>query len=106
MYLEQDTVSGRHWVCGLRRELGSWDAVHTDARYLADVKPAWIEYGVDDCGEWRGTAKPQCCFADQFEVIYNIAPAPGRPGSMDSQERGRRAGNESRDIGIGVNREA
>ena len=32
-HLEEGTVPGRRWACGLRRELGSWDRVHVDARY-------------------------------------------------------------------------
>jgi hypothetical protein len=101
-FLETDTVSGRHWVCGLRRELGSWDLVHTDPRYLTTVKPVWIENGVDDCGEFRGTGRLQCCFADDHEVTFNIEVGPGRPDSMDSQERGRQAGYASSEVGVGI----
>jgi hypothetical protein len=34
-FLEENTVPGRRWACALFRELGSWDLVHTDPRYLA-----------------------------------------------------------------------
>ena len=52
-HLEQNTVSGRRWACGLRRELGSWDKVHGNKRYLNDVKPVLTEIGVTvDCGDW------------------------------------------------------
>jgi hypothetical protein len=51
-FLETGTVPGRHWVCGLRRELGSWAKVHTDPRYLEHVKPVWRRVGISDCGDW------------------------------------------------------
>lgn len=63
LYLEIDGPSGRHFACGLRRELGDWALVHTDPRYLANVKPAWDEAGVVDCGPWIG------CNREQFAVI-------------------------------------
>lgn len=67
-FLEQNTVPDRRWVCGLRRELGSWDAVHADLRYLTEVRPAWDEAGVVDCGDFQGPNRDgegdlQCCFA-------------------------------------------
>ena len=63
-HLEEHTVPGRLWSCGLRRELGSWEAVHADPRYLADVKPH-IEaspLGSMDCGDWPppGVTCPSC----------------------------------------------
>ena len=62
-FLEVDTVPGRHWVCGLRRELGSWEAVHADARFLATVRPVWRanDPPIADCGDWCGPG--QCCYA-------------------------------------------
>lgn len=51
-YLEEGTIPGRRWACGLRRELGSWDAVHADDRYLTTVRPCWDEVGMVDCGDW------------------------------------------------------
>lgn len=51
-YLERDTVPGRRWACGLRRELGSWDAVHADPRYLADVMPTVQNLVAVHCGDW------------------------------------------------------
>jgi hypothetical protein len=44
----------RRWVCTLREELGSWSAVHSDPRYLADVKPALdaMPSFDGDCGDW------------------------------------------------------
>lgn len=51
-FLEEGTVPGRRWACGLRRELGDWQAVHADARYLADVRPKLDAIGVTNCGDW------------------------------------------------------
>lgn len=51
-FLEEGTVSGRRWACGLRRELGDWAEVHRDQRYLEHVKPRWLEIGMTDCGDW------------------------------------------------------
>ena len=48
--------------CGLRVELGSWGKVHTDPRYLQDVKPILIRRNVVDCGDY-GIDPPRCCFA-------------------------------------------
>jgi hypothetical protein len=49
--------------CSLLIELGDWDAVHRDLRYLRLVKPAWERCGVSDCGLF-GTGrdgKPLAC---------------------------------------------
>jgi hypothetical protein len=54
-FLEIDTMPDRHWVCGLRRRLGSWEAVHVDPGYLEHVKPAWQRTeAITDCGDWPG----------------------------------------------------
>jgi len=39
-------------VCSLRRELGSWEAVHDDPRYKESPQPVWIENGIADCGDF------------------------------------------------------
>lgn len=53
-FLEKD-VGGVRWTCGLRRELGSWDRVHTDPRYLEHVRPFWVSFRPElDCGTWPG----------------------------------------------------
>lgn len=51
IYLETDTIPDRHWVCGLRRELGSWNAVHQDERYLINIKSKLSPH-LGDCGNW------------------------------------------------------
>lgn len=60
-FLEQDTIPGRHWVCGLRRELGSWDAVHADPRYRQAVAP-YFEPKQMSCGTYPepGRTCPEC----------------------------------------------
>ena len=42
----------RRYVCTLREELGSWEAVYADRRYLSFIRPVMsIKTGVD-CGDW------------------------------------------------------
>lgn len=71
-YLEEGTVKGRRWACGLLRELGSWEAVYTDPRYQASAAAAYFAdrhpgYG---CGDW-----PQNIPGLLAEVGIRIAPA-------------------------------
>ena len=71
-YLEEGTVEGRRWVCGLYRELGSWGKVHADPRYLADVQPLWdaFPYPGGSCGDYPQNmpavmidpAAGKCCY--------------------------------------------
>lgn len=51
-FLEENTVPDRRWACGLRRRLGSWEAVHNDPGYLEHIKPNWEAKNVADCGDW------------------------------------------------------
>ena len=94
-HLQVDGPSGRRYACGLMVELGSWSAVHADARYLADVKPAWTAAGVVDCGPWIGAnretyveilargsitaeefnAVKQCCFARRYSTSQQVNQA-------------------------------
>lgn len=74
-HLEEGTVPGRRWACGLFRKLGDWGTVHESEDYLRDVRPHWDRAGVIDCGDWtganaRGDGGPQCCFAET-EVVIN-----------------------------------
>ena len=59
LYLEENTVPGRRWACGLRRELGGWDAVLASDRYKTDVEPHWVE-GLD-CKSWPNAERGQTC---------------------------------------------
>ncbi len=61
-YLEEATVPDRRWVCGLRRELGSWEAVHADPRY-APIQAVWDRVGIESCGAW-GPGTGQCCYSE------------------------------------------
>lgn len=67
-FVEENTIAGRRWACGLLRELGSWESVEADPRYLKSVKPFFDEYmpGVS-CGSWPPkdmTGPGMCCFGD------------------------------------------
>lgn len=64
-HLEVDGSTGRRYACGLFVELGSWDAVHTDPRYLADVQPTWDRVGIESCGSWVGG----CCFMREGTAV-------------------------------------
>ncbi len=69
-FLLVDEVPDRRFACALRHELGSWDAVHTDRRYLTAIKPKLVEIGIrEDCGDWpderrraEAPAEHLCCF--------------------------------------------
>lgn len=50
-YLEENTEPGFRWSCGLRRELGSWDAVLEDPRYVNDIMPLHRAPGMN-CRDW------------------------------------------------------
>lgn len=59
-FLEVGTEEGRTFTCGLRRELGSWDAVHMDERYQSQVQVVWDQVGISSCGEWQ-PREGECC---------------------------------------------
>lgn len=67
VFLEENTVPGRRWACGLRRELGDWELVHKDPRYQP-IHEVWAKLGTQDCGDYRGGVQPdgsivgECCF--------------------------------------------
>ena len=51
----------RRYECSLRRDLGSWEAVHADLGYQVNVQAAWDELGtnengeplIESCGSWQ-----------------------------------------------------
>lgn len=51
LHLEEDTVPGRRWACGLLRTLGTWDAVYKSEEWQRDAKPLCDLIGVR-CGSW------------------------------------------------------
>jgi hypothetical protein len=60
-YVEEDTVEGRRWACGLLVKYGSWAAVNESAEY-APVGAAWLT--VRAPFNWCETYVPnatQCC---------------------------------------------
>lgn len=60
-HLLENVEEGFRWTCGLRKELGSWEAVHQDPRYIQDVQPFWNEWG-DHMGQYQcGTYTCQNC---------------------------------------------
>ena len=50
-YLEKNTVPGRRWACGLRRELGDWDLVLEDSRYKEGPGKHFDTIGIN-CRDW------------------------------------------------------
>jgi hypothetical protein len=51
-HLEEGTVEGRRWACGLRREYGSWDAAHASPDYV-EIRSYFRSVGTTvDCGDW------------------------------------------------------
>lgn len=61
-FVRQSARVGYRWDCGLRADLGAWDAVHASAEYQATVRPVWDRVGiVEDCGDWVPTRRcPDC----------------------------------------------
>jgi len=52
-HLRDDGVQAdRRWVCTLREELGSWEAVHQDSRYKVHPQPVWQKLNIDECGDY------------------------------------------------------
>ena len=57
-HLEENTQPGFRWTCGLRRELGDWDLVLEDKRYIRDVHSVWVSLAkqadepVVNCRDW------------------------------------------------------
>lgn len=48
LIVQNDEIS-----CGLLNELGTWEAVYADPRYLADVQHVWDKIAPGKgCGDW------------------------------------------------------
>lgn len=79
-WLEQDTVPGRRWACGLYRVYGNWGDVHASSEYAADVEPRWRsqsalwewlwQEGVR-CGDWGMEGNVQQGMASKIRVPGN-----------------------------------
>lgn len=51
----------RRFECSLRRDLGSWEAVHAHPGYQEHVQPVWDQIeGIDSCGSWQ-PSPGECC---------------------------------------------
>lgn len=82
-FLGENIVSGRRWACSLYVELGDWDLVHQDPRYVTVVQSNWIANGTPDCGTWVG---PGCCFGGSVEdpvIRETYISAVSRPGTPE-----------------------
>jgi hypothetical protein len=60
MFLEKDTVPGRKWACGLRREYGDWDKVIASERYQLNIEPHFGPQGIN-CKDWPDLDAGQSC---------------------------------------------
>lgn len=59
-FLEENTVEGRRWACGLRRELGDWSLVIADPRYIEHVDPYFGEMNCRDWPDGVGANRGNC----------------------------------------------
>ena len=50
-FLEEYTQPGFRWTCGLRRELGDWDSVLKDERYINGPEKKLARFKVN-CKDW------------------------------------------------------
>ena len=52
-HLEEHTVQGRRWACGLLVREGSWERVYQTPEYVRDVRPFFDGWKPDlHCGTW------------------------------------------------------
>jgi len=54
-FLEENTVPGRRWACGLLRVTGSWESAMGSQEFTQVVLPKAIAAGLDDtytCADW------------------------------------------------------
>ena len=59
-FLEENTEPNFRWSCGLRRELGTWQKVTNDPRYLDGPGAHFSTKGMS-CGDWPDASKGQSC---------------------------------------------
>ena len=59
-YVEENTVPGRRWACGLMRRYGSWGAVLASPEYHADVAPILAPWGYT-CKDWPAEPAGSVC---------------------------------------------
>ena len=53
-YLEENTVAGRRWACGLFRRHETWDNVYASVEYQDTDAARWFadHYPGYGCGDW------------------------------------------------------
>lgn len=66
-HLEENTVEGRRWACGIYRKLQDWDAVIISKEYLADVAPTFEPLGMN-CRDWPDGADGNSYTCDECGV--------------------------------------
>ena len=74
-YLEENTVPGRRWACGLYRKYGGWDNTFNSREYLKDVAPKFKNGigGAYNCRDWptkeciQNFPKACCCFKEKVD---------------------------------------
>lgn len=59
-YLEENTEPGFRWTCGLRRELGDWDVVLADPRYVKGPGAHFGPKGIN-CRDWPSKTNHCAC---------------------------------------------
>lgn len=54
-FLEENTVPGRRWACGLYRKYGGWDAALASPEYIQHVQPKFTAIPAlkgKNCRDW------------------------------------------------------
>lgn len=67
-YLEEGTVAGRRWVCGLLRRYGSWEAMNTSPEYVP-IGEYWASRG--NPFNYCETFDPAFCCRPEFRMGRN-----------------------------------
>jgi len=67
-HLEENTVPGHRWTCGLRRELGNWDAVLADPRYQDFPGSVYEPAGIN-CRDWPNGNPCYACKGQQIKAM-------------------------------------
>lgn len=71
-FLEENSEEGSRWSCGLRRELGSWDAVIRDSRY-APIGKFFSQFSYKNCKNYQckecGSLENGDITQEQFNAI-------------------------------------
>lgn len=54
LLIDDPALAPRKYACGLVHELGNWQRVEKDPRYLQQVKPHWDASGTIPCKDYPG----------------------------------------------------